>query len=35
MLEIGALWAAELLGLMTAEAWPIDEYRESLRDPGS
>ncbi|MEX1124064.1 MAG: biotin--[acetyl-CoA-carboxylase] ligase [Acidimicrobiia bacterium] len=27
--EIGALWAAELLSLMTAEAWPIDEYRQA------
>jgi BirA family biotin operon repressor/biotin-[acetyl-CoA-carboxylase] ligase len=28
-LEVGALWAAELLALIGAEGWPIDEYRES------
>ncbi len=27
-LEIGAVWAAELLGLLEADGWPIDEYRE-------
>jgi BirA family biotin operon repressor/biotin-[acetyl-CoA-carboxylase] ligase len=25
--EIGALWAAELLGLVAGDGWPIDEYR--------
>jgi BirA family biotin operon repressor/biotin-[acetyl-CoA-carboxylase] ligase len=27
--EIGALWSAELLGLLRAEGWPIDEYRQA------
>ncbi len=27
--EIGALWAAELLDLLSGVGWPIDEYRES------
>jgi len=26
-IEVGALWAAELLALMRADGWPIDEYR--------
>jgi len=26
--EIGGLWAAELLGLLRADRWPIDEYRQ-------
>ena len=25
--ELGALWAAELMRLVDAESWPIDEYR--------
>jgi BirA family biotin operon repressor/biotin-[acetyl-CoA-carboxylase] ligase len=28
-IEVGALWAAELLALMGADRWPIDEYRGS------
>jgi biotin-(acetyl-CoA carboxylase) ligase len=27
--EIGALWAAELLGLLRVDGWPIDEYRQA------
>jgi BirA family biotin operon repressor/biotin-[acetyl-CoA-carboxylase] ligase len=27
--EIGALWAAELLGLISEEGWPVDEYRRA------
>jgi len=27
--EIGALWAAELLSILSAEGWPIDEYRQA------
>jgi BirA family biotin operon repressor/biotin-[acetyl-CoA-carboxylase] ligase len=27
--EIGALWAAELLGLLSGDGWPVDEYRQA------
>lgn len=27
--EIGALWTAELLSLLRARGWPIDEYRQA------
>ncbi len=26
--ELGALWAAELMAMIDGEAWPLDEYRE-------
>ncbi len=28
-IEVGAFWAAELLGLMRIGGWPIDEYRQA------
>lgn len=28
-IEVGSLWAAELLGLLRIGGWPIDEYRQA------
>ncbi len=32
--EIGALWAAELMRLVSVEGWPIDDYRRNCRTLG-
>jgi BirA family transcriptional regulator, biotin operon repressor / biotin---[acetyl-CoA-carboxylase] ligase len=34
-LEIGALWGAELMGLIESSGWPIEEYRDACVTLGS
>lgn len=32
--EIGALWGAELMGMIDGEGWPIDDYRQACATLG-